>query len=151
VSHSLFVETCGAHTMLGPVVLVYTSLRELVLRNLATVEVWKSKHILIFFGKWAWAELNKTVHSVYMSSAVCTVLYSYMAPPWPQYCQPMRAEQYILYEPHQPITGFKIRDERRTQNAVHTDQVTYRALGSRWSQKFTQQIIYLRHFWYCYL
>ena len=29
--------------------------------------------------KWALAELNKTVHSVYMSSAVCTVLYSYLA------------------------------------------------------------------------
>ena len=39
--------------------------------------------------KWAWVELNKTVHSVYVSSAVCTVLYSYLAPPWPQYCQPI--------------------------------------------------------------
>ena len=44
--------------------------------------------------KWAWAELNKTVHSVYMSSAVCTVLYSYLAPPWPQYCQPITEDEY---------------------------------------------------------
>ena len=44
--------------------------------------------------KWAWAELNKTVHSVYMLSAVCTVLYSYLAPPWPQYCQPITEDEY---------------------------------------------------------
>mgnify|MGYP007114513109 CR=1 FL=1 len=54
------------------------------------------------------------VHSVYMSSAVCTLLYIYLAPPWPQYCQPMRAEQYNLHEPHRPITGSKI-------GYIHTD------------------------------
>ena len=47
------------------------------------------------------AKLNST-------AAVYTVLYSYLAPPWPQYSQPMRAEQYNLHEPHRPITVFKI-------------------------------------------
>ena len=67
-----------------------------------------------------------------MSSAVCRVLYSYLAPPWPQYCQPMRAEQYNLHEPHRPITCSKIGYER-TDGL--TNKVPYRALGSRRSQK----------------
>ena len=35
------------------------------------------------FVKWAWAELNNTVHSVYICPAVCSPLYNYLAPAWP--------------------------------------------------------------------
>jgi hypothetical protein len=84
---------------------------------------------------------------VYMSSAVCTVMYSYLAPPWPQYCQPMRAEQYNLHEPHRPITCFKIGYEQTNER---TNKVTYRALGSRQSQKYFEKKHYVFN-WLNYL
>jgi hypothetical protein len=81
------------------------------------------------------AKLNST-------AAVYTVLNSYLAPPWPQYSQPMRAEQYNLHEPHRPITGFKIcfRICYKIWDKI-CDRVTYRALGSRRSQKDVNEFL----------
>ena len=67
----------------------------------------------------------------YISSAVCTSLYIYQAPAWAQYFQPITEE---LHELHRPITFFKICCEQ-TNKWTRTNQVTYRALGSRQSQK----------------
>ena len=87
----------------------------------------------IFHVYFAWAKLNKTVNFLYISSAVCTALCSYLAPAWPQYWQWITED---LYELHQPITGFKICCKR---GAEETDQGTYRALGTRQSQKHRKE------------
>ena len=36
------------------------------------------------------------VHSVCTFSADCTEVYSYLAPPWPQYCQPITEEHRVI-------------------------------------------------------
>ena len=64
---------------------------------------------IIGLTKWAWAKLNKTVHSVF-SCLYWAGLY------WPQYWQPITEE---LNEQPRPITGFKIcceRGEEEQQN-----------------------------------
>ena len=71
-------------------------------------------------------------------SVVCTVQLpgASLTPAWPEHCQLITEEQN---EPLRPITGLKICGKHSNVIGNDDSQVTYRALGSRRSQKYIHQ------------
>ena len=141
MSYSLFVETCGAHTLLGPVVLVC---RAIVHQSVCTCTEepgvsrgLESKHILIFFCKMALgrAEQNCTLCVHVISCLYCTVQLP-GATLLKALCYEMRRSS--MFSKAEELQNWLHTRRRRS-----TAQVTYRALGCA---RAKNQVVFHFHF-----